>query len=122
MSTANPKEQKSIMACDFEIRGYVPKEAFELFAVAQAKIMGLRGYILQVAEDFYQGQLQGEGKVIETFKQALTTAGEFVAAIKEFIIKNLKAIEAFTYETFEIKKKWWADPLNSIGISSENLE
>lgn len=93
------------MACDFEIRGHVPKEAFELFAVAQAKIMGLRGYILQVAEDFYQGQLQGEGKVIETFKQVIATAGEFVAAIKEFIIKNLKAIEAYTYETFEIKKK-----------------
>ncbi|KAH8416538.1 hypothetical protein KR222_007793 [Zaprionus bogoriensis] len=94
-----------IMACDFEVHGNVPKEAFELFAAAQAKFLGLRGYIIQVSDDFYKGQLQGEGKVIETFKQLINSAGEYIAAIKEFIIRNLKVIQEYTYQAFEVKKK-----------------
>ncbi|KAM8719424.1 hypothetical protein ACLKA7_012044 [Drosophila subpalustris] len=107
MATSNPdnKGNPTIMACDFEISGKIPKEAFEMFAAAQAKLLGLRGYITQVSEDFYKGQLQGEGKVIEAFKQLISTAAEYVAAVKEFIIKNLKVIAEYTYETFEVRKK-----------------
>ncbi|XP_016984735.2 acylphosphatase-1 [Drosophila rhopaloa] len=97
------KKGEPIMGCDFEIRGKVPKEAFELFALAQAKSLGLRGFITQVSEEVYKGQLQGEGKVIEAFKKLILAAAEYVQAIKEFVIKNLKAIEEYTYKTFEIK-------------------
>lgn len=93
------------MACDFEIHGNIPKEALELFAMAQAAILGLRGYIEQVSEGLYRGVLQGEGEVIETFQTILATAAEFVAALKEFVIKNLKAIEQYTYESFDVKWK-----------------
>ncbi|XP_016948786.1 acylphosphatase-1 [Drosophila biarmipes] len=98
---ANQKEQ--IMGCDFEIRGKVPKEAFELFAVAQAKTLGLRGFITQVSEEKFKGRLEGEGKVIDAFKKLVLAAAEYVQAIKEFIIKNLKVIQEYTYKTFEIK-------------------
>lgn len=94
---------KKIMGCDFEIRGNIPKEALEIFAIAQAAILGLRGYIEQVSDGLFRGQLQGEGDLIENFKTILATAAEFVSAIKEFVIKNLKAIEEFTYESFAIK-------------------
>ncbi|EDW26453.1 GL13024 [Drosophila persimilis] len=99
MSKAN------IMTCDFEIKGKIPKEAFEMFAAAQAKVLGLRGYITQVSEDCFKGQLQGEGRVIEAFKQMILSAAEYVAAVKEFVIKNLKAIDDYTYKTFEVKDK-----------------
>ncbi|XP_034488610.1 acylphosphatase-1 [Drosophila innubila] len=107
MATTKPdnKDNPTIMACDFEIAGKFPKEAFEMFAAAQAKILGIRGYIIQVADDLYKGQLQGEGKVIEAFKQLIATAAEYVAAVKEFIIKNLKIIVEYTYDTFEVRKK-----------------
>ncbi|KAH8272682.1 acylphosphatase-1 [Drosophila bipectinata] len=97
--------KKEIMACDFEIKGKLPKEAFELFAVAQAKTLGLRGFITQVSEDTYKGVLEGEGKVIEAFQKLITSAGEYVAAIKEFIIKNMKAIQEYTYKAFEVQMK-----------------
>ncbi|XP_068158209.1 acylphosphatase-1 [Drosophila tropicalis] len=97
------EKKPEIMNCDFEIRGDMPKEAFQLFAIAQAQILGLRGYITQVSADLYRGSLQGEGKVIEAFKQLIMHAAEFVAALKEFVIKNLKAIKEYTYKTFEIK-------------------
>ncbi|ALC49772.1 CG10970, partial [Drosophila busckii] len=96
-------DKPGILSCDFEVRGKIPKEAFELFALAQAKIVGIRGYITRVSEDCYRGVLQGEGKVIEAFKQLIATAGEYVAAIKEFIIKNLKVIKEYTYEAFEVR-------------------
>jgi len=98
---ANKKEE--ILGCDFEIRGKVPKEAFELFAVAQAKTLGLRGFITQVSEEKFKGRLEGEGKVIDAFKKLILAAAEYVQAIKEFIIKNLKVIQEYTYKTFEIK-------------------
>lgn len=98
-------EKKDIMSCDFEIKGQVPKEAFELFAVAQAKTLGLRGFITQISEDTYKGVLQGEGKVIEAFQKLITSAGEYVAAIKEFVIKNMKAIQEYTYKNFEVQLK-----------------
>ncbi|SPP88635.1 acylphosphatase-1 [Drosophila guanche] len=104
MSKAND-DTKKIMTCDFEIKGKIPKEAFEIFAAAQAKILGLRGYITQVSEECFKGQLQGEGRVIEAFKQLVVSAAEYVAAVKEFIIKNLKAIDDYTYKTFEVKEK-----------------
>ncbi|EDW65269.1 acylphosphatase-1 [Drosophila virilis] len=100
---ATHEAKPKIMACDFEVRGKVPKEAFELFAVAQAKVLGLRGYITRVSEDLYKGQLQGEGKVIEAFKKVIASAAEYVAAVKEFIIKNMKAIEEYTYKAFEVR-------------------
>ncbi|KAH8411639.1 hypothetical protein KR215_007741 [Drosophila sulfurigaster] len=103
-ASSKAEEKPTIMGCDFEIHGKVPKEAFELFAVAQAKLLGLRGYITRVSDDFYKGQLQGEGKVIEKFKQLIATAAEYVAAVKEFIVKNLKIIVDYTYETFELRK------------------
>ncbi|KAH8385237.1 hypothetical protein KR200_011613 [Drosophila serrata] len=99
------KKESGIMSCDIEIKGKVPKEAFEVFTAAQAKTMGLRGYISQVSEDSWKGVLQGEGKVIEAFKKLIMAAAEYVEAIKEFVIKNLKAIEDYTYKTFEVKKK-----------------
>ncbi|EDW06936.1 acylphosphatase-2 [Drosophila mojavensis] len=102
---AGSEQSPKIMACDFEINGNLQKEAFELFALAQAKLLGLRGYIMQVTEEKFKGQLQGEGKVIEAFENLIKSAAEYVAAIKEFIIKNLKIIEEYTYEVFEIKKK-----------------
>ncbi|TDG43629.1 hypothetical protein AWZ03_009929 [Drosophila navojoa] len=102
---AGSEQKPKIMACDFEINGNLQKEAFELFAVAQAKLLGLRGYIMQVTEEKYKGQLQGEGKVIEAFENLIKSAAEYVAAIKEFIVKNLKIIEEYTYEAFEIKRK-----------------
>ncbi|KAH8276600.1 hypothetical protein KR044_008633 [Drosophila immigrans] len=98
------ENKPTIMGCDFEITGKLPKEAFEMFAVAQAKLLGLRGYIIRVADDCYRGQLQGEGKVIEAFKQLIATAAEYVAAVKEFVLKNLKVIVDYTYETFELRK------------------
>lgn len=107
MATTKPADNKdnpTIMACEFEISGKIPKEAFEMFADAQAKLLGLRGYITQVSDDLYKGVLEGEGKLIEAFKQLIATAAEYVAAIKEFIIKNLKVIVEYTYETFEVKK------------------
>ncbi|XP_017042078.2 acylphosphatase-1 [Drosophila ficusphila] len=91
------------MGCDFEIRGKVPKEAFQLFAVAQAKVMGLRGFISQVSDEKFKGHLEGEGKIIDAFKKLILAAAEYVEAIKEFIIKNLKVIKEYTYKTFEIK-------------------
>ncbi|BFG01424.1 acylphosphatase-1 [Drosophila madeirensis] len=99
------EDTKNIMTCDFEIKGKIPKEAFEMFAAAQAKILGLRGYITQVSEECFKGQLQGEGRVIEAFKQLVLSAAEYVAAVKEFVIKNLKAIDDYTYKTFEVKEK-----------------
>ncbi|XP_064555913.1 acylphosphatase-1 [Drosophila montana] len=100
---ATHEAKPKIMACDFEVRGKVPKEAFELFAVAQAKLLGLRGYITRVSEDFYKGQLQGEGKVIEAFQKVIASAAEYVSAVKEFIIKNMKTIEEYTYKAFEVR-------------------
>ncbi|XP_023161408.1 acylphosphatase-1 [Drosophila hydei] len=97
------EEKPKIMACDFEINGNVKKEAFELFAAAQAKILGLRGYIMKVADDKYNGQLEGEGKVIEKFQTLIKSAAEYVSAIKDFIIKNMKVIQEYTYSTFEVK-------------------
>ncbi|KAH8265818.1 hypothetical protein KR038_003310 [Drosophila bunnanda] len=99
------KKEPGIMSCDVEIKGKMPKEAFELFADAQAKLMGLRGYISQVSDDTWKGVLQGEGEVIEAFKKLIMAAAEYVEAIKAFAIKNLKAIEEYTYKTFEVKKK-----------------
>ncbi|KAH8287649.1 hypothetical protein KR054_011189 [Drosophila jambulina] len=99
------KRGSPIMTCDIEIKGKVPKEAFEVFAAAQAKTMGIRGYITQVSDDNWKGVLQGEGKVIEAFKKLILAAGEYVEAIKEFAIRNLKQIEDYTYKTFEVKKK-----------------
>ncbi|EDV90632.1 acylphosphatase-1 [Drosophila grimshawi] len=101
---ASSKSKPDLVSCDFEIHGAVPKEAFELFAATQAQLLGLRGYVVRIADDFYKGQLQGEGKVIEAFKQLIVTAGEYVAAIKEFVIKNLKSIQEYSYEAFEIRK------------------
>ncbi|XP_022216138.1 acylphosphatase-1-like [Drosophila obscura] len=92
-----------IMSCDFEIKGRIPKEAFELFAAAQAKILGLRGYIMQVSENCFRGQLQGPQIVIETFKQVILSVAEYVAAVKEFVIMNLTAIQECSYKSFEIK-------------------
>lgn len=97
------KKDGGIMSCDFEIKGKVPKEAFEVFAAAQAKTMGLRGYITQIKEDLWKGTLQGEGKVIEAFKKLILAAAEYVEAIKEFVIKNMKAIEEYTFKNFEVK-------------------
>ncbi|XP_070074780.1 acylphosphatase-1 [Drosophila takahashii] len=99
---ANEKKD-DIMGCDFEIRGKVPKEAFQLFALAQAKTLGLRGFITQVSEEKFKGRLEGEGKVIDAFKKLILAAAEYVQAIKEFIIRNLKVIQEYTYKTFEIK-------------------
>ncbi|KAH8236007.1 hypothetical protein KR032_012269, partial [Drosophila birchii] len=93
-----------IMSCDFDIKGKLPPEAFELFAAAQAKTMELRGYINRVSDDHWKGVLQGEGKVIEAFKKLIMAASEYLDAIKEFAIKNLKAIAEYTYKTFEVKK------------------
>ncbi|KAH8387146.1 hypothetical protein KR093_005046 [Drosophila rubida] len=101
---ATAQEKPTIMACDFDISGKLPKEAFEMFAVAQAKLLGLRGYITKVSEEHYRGVLQGEGKVIEAFKNLMASAAEYVAAIKEFIVKNLKVISDYTYDTFELRK------------------
>ncbi|KAH8408990.1 hypothetical protein KR009_004909 [Drosophila setifemur] len=98
-------EKKEILSCDFEVRGQLPKEAFELFAFAQAQILGLRGYISQVNENCFKGQLQGEGQVIDAFKKLLTSAAEYVDAVKEFIIKNLKVIKEYTFESFEVQVK-----------------
>ncbi|EDV95180.1 GH17714 [Drosophila grimshawi] len=98
------KSKPGIMACDYEIHANLPKQALELFALAQAQLLGIRGYIVREAADVYKGQLQGEGKLIEQFKHLVGTAGEYVAAIKEFSIKNLKPIQKYTYETFEIRK------------------
>ncbi|KAH8354678.1 hypothetical protein KR084_002301 [Drosophila pseudotakahashii] len=97
------EKKDDIMGCDFEIRGKVPKEAFQLFAVAQAKTLGLRGFITQVSEEKFKGHLEGEGKVIDAFKKLVLAAAEYVQAIKEFIIRNLKVIQEYTYKTFEIK-------------------
>ncbi|XP_052849183.1 uncharacterized protein LOC128260322 isoform X1 [Drosophila gunungcola] len=110
------KKNEPIMDCEFEIRGNVPKEAFQLFASAQAKTLGLRGFITQVNEELYRGQLQGEGKVIEAFKKLILAAAEYVQAIKEFIIKNLKVIQEYTYKTFEVKKITCEAAGNSHGI------
>jgi len=41
--------------------------------------------------------------VIDAFKKLILAAAEYVQAIKEFIIKNLKVIQEYTYKTFEIK-------------------
>ncbi|XP_033254728.1 uncharacterized protein LOC117194176 [Drosophila miranda] len=76
-----------MMSCDFQIKGQIPKEAFELFAAAQAQILGLRGYIMQVSENCFQGQLQGPQLVIETFKQVILSVAEYVAAVKEFVLQ-----------------------------------
>ncbi|EDW28688.1 GL18816 [Drosophila persimilis] len=105
MSKAKEDASQIIMTCDFEIKGQIPKEAFEMFAAAQAQILGLRGYIVQVSEECFKGQLQGEGRVIEAFKQLILAAAEYVAAVKEFIIQNLKAIDEYTYPAFEVKAK-----------------
>ncbi|XP_033169300.1 acylphosphatase-1 [Drosophila mauritiana] len=96
-------QKEEILGCDFEVRGKLPKEAFELFAVVQANTLGLRGFITQVSEEKFKGRLEGEGKVIDAFKKFILAASEFVQAIKEFIIKNLKVIKEYTYKTFEIK-------------------
>ncbi|XP_039496938.1 acylphosphatase-1 [Drosophila santomea] len=96
-------QKEEILGCDFEVRGKVPKEAFELFALAQAKALGLRGFITQVSEEKFKGRLEGEGKVIDAFKKLILAAAEYLQAIKEFIIKNLKVIREYTYQTFEIK-------------------
>ncbi|KAH8275853.1 hypothetical protein KR018_012071 [Drosophila ironensis] len=98
-------DKKDIMSCDFEIKAKVPKEAFQLFASAQATLLGLRGYITQVNEESFKGVLQGEGKVIEAFQKLLTSASEYVTAIKEFVIHNLKVIQEYTYKNFEVQAK-----------------
>ncbi|EDW27065.1 GL16437 [Drosophila persimilis] len=99
-----------MMSCDFQIKGQIPKEAFELFAAAQAQILGLRGYIMQVSENCFQGQLQGPQLVIETFKQVILSVAEYVAAVKEFVITNLTAIQECSYKTFEVKSTDDCDP------------
>lgn len=96
-------DKSKLTACDIEIRGNIPKEALQIFAAAQAMILGLRGYIEQVSEGLYTGQLQGDAEVIESFKNILATAGEFVAALKEIVIKNLRTIEEYTFESFAVK-------------------
>lgn len=96
-------EPSALMGCDFMIRGKLPKEAFELFAAAAANTMGLRGYISQVSEDTYKGHLQGEERLFEAFKKFILAAAEYVEAIKEFLIVNLRAIQEYTCEIFEIK-------------------
>eukprot|EP00099_Drosophila_melanogaster_P010723 NP_001285032.1 uncharacterized protein Dmel_CG10970, isoform B [Drosophila melanogaster] len=96
-------QKEEILCCDFEVRGRVPKDAFELFALVQANALGLRGFIAQVSEEKFKGRLEGEGKVIDAFKKLILAAADYVQAIKEFIIKNLKVIQEYTYKTFEIK-------------------
>lgn len=96
-------DNQKLMACDIEIHGKIPKEALQMFAAAQAMLLGLRGYIEQVSEGLYKGQLQGEAEVIETFKNILATASEFVAALKELVIQNLRAIDKYTFDSFVVK-------------------
>ncbi|SPP78853.1 acylphosphatase-1-like [Drosophila guanche] len=92
-----------IVSCDFEIKGKIPKEAFELFAAAQAQILGLRGYIVHVSENCFRGQLQGPQLLIESFKQVILSVAEYLAAVKEFVIKNLTAIQECSYKSFEVR-------------------
>ncbi|XP_030378679.1 uncharacterized protein LOC115627201 [Scaptodrosophila lebanonensis] len=95
--------EKRLVSCDFEIRGKIPKDKFEPFASSQALILGVFGYIERVSDECLRGQLQGEEKLIEAFRKLIETAMEYVAAIKEFIIINIKAIEECTYQTFEVR-------------------
>ncbi|ALC49783.1 CG10970, partial [Drosophila busckii] len=85
-------QDESVYRCDFEISGKIPKKLFEAFVVGQATLMGVRGYIVKVSDQFkdcYKGVLQGSRGEIECYKKMMESEAVHLGTYEEFVIRNI---------------------------------
>lgn len=94
---------QQLFSRSFQIEAKIPQGLFEAFVAAQAKLLGLRGYIEKTAEGF-KGYLEGEKETMEKLQKLIEKAEEFLSKIKVMIFSELKEIQQYTTENFSVKK------------------
>ncbi|XP_054730670.1 acylphosphatase-2 [Anastrepha obliqua] len=94
---------EQLFSLDFDLKGEFPKEVVGKFLETQVNMLGLRGWAKEVEKNRIKGHIEGLLPKLEKFKKVIEQAEAFVAQFTEIIFTEVKKIEKYTAEAFEIK-------------------
>ncbi|XP_039960823.1 acylphosphatase-2-like [Bactrocera tryoni] len=96
--------KEELFSFDFDLKGQFPKEAITKFLETQVNVLGLRGWAKEVKPGQIKGHLEGVLPKLDKFKKVIEAAETFAVQLSETVFSEMKKIEKYTAEAFEIKK------------------
>ncbi|XP_017479819.1 PREDICTED: acylphosphatase-2-like [Rhagoletis zephyria] len=96
--------KEELFSLDFDFKGKFPKEMFNKFLETQVNLLGLRGWVKEVDKERIKGHIEGVLPNLDKFKKVMETAEAFASQITQMVFTEVKKIEKYTTEAFEIRK------------------
>ena len=93
---------KDLISVDYDISGRVQGVYFRKYTQAEAKKLGLVGWVRNTEAGSVEGQLQGPSSEVKRMKQWLRSTGSPKSKILKAEFKNEKKIQALDHSTFKI--------------------
>ncbi|XP_051941263.1 acylphosphatase-1 [Hippocampus zosterae] len=92
------------ISVDYEVFGRVQGVFFRKYTQAQAKKLGLVGWVQNTGAGTVQGQLQGPRKKVKEMQQWLKSTGSPKSQITKAEFKNEKTVVRLEHSSFDIVK------------------
>ncbi|XP_077412626.1 acylphosphatase-1 [Vanacampus margaritifer] len=93
-----------LISVDYEVFGRVQGVFFRKYTQAQAKKLGLVGWVQNTAVGTVQGQLLGPRKKVTEMQQWLKSTGSPKSQIAKAEFKNEKTVASLKHSSFDIVK------------------
>ncbi|CAL8300172.1 unnamed protein product [Boreogadus saida] len=93
---------EDLLSVDYEVFGRVQGVFFRKFTQAEAKKLGLVGWVRNTEAGTVEGQLQGPGSKVAEMQSWLRTTGSPQSKIIKAEFKNEKIIKCLEHSTFKV--------------------
>ncbi|NXH53653.1 ACYP1 protein, partial [Rhabdornis inornatus] len=93
-----------LMSVDYEVHGKVQGVFFRKYTQAEAKKLGLVGWVQNTSHGTVQGQIQGPASRVRELQEWLRKIGSPQSRISRADFSNEKKIEALDHKEFQILK------------------